>query len=110
MTQSCPNISLTQFKKPIRDCYLMMHDVGENYQEKTTEHDFSTDIFIFHLISHSSSSLIICCSPVFPKSRLLLDKDHLHIHLVKLVKNQKSFLTVDFLVVPRFLGKSASVY
>ncbi|RNA26829.1 hypothetical protein BpHYR1_004258 [Brachionus plicatilis] len=25
--------------------------------EKTTEHDFSTDIFIFHLISHSSSSL-----------------------------------------------------
>ncbi|RNA01218.1 hypothetical protein BpHYR1_041946 [Brachionus plicatilis] len=28
MTQSCPNISLTQFKKPIRDCYLMMHDVG----------------------------------------------------------------------------------
>ncbi|RNA19543.1 hypothetical protein BpHYR1_012391 [Brachionus plicatilis] len=26
MTQSCPNISLTQFKKPIRDCYLMMHD------------------------------------------------------------------------------------
>ncbi|RNA28470.1 hypothetical protein BpHYR1_047697 [Brachionus plicatilis] len=26
MTQSCPNISLTQFKKPIRDCYRMMHD------------------------------------------------------------------------------------
>ncbi|RNA00930.1 hypothetical protein BpHYR1_025807 [Brachionus plicatilis] len=28
------------------------------YLEKTTEHDFSTDIFIFHLISHSSSSLV----------------------------------------------------
>ncbi|RNA01300.1 hypothetical protein BpHYR1_039930 [Brachionus plicatilis] len=27
------------------------------YLEKTTEHDFSTDIFIFHLISHCSSSL-----------------------------------------------------
>ncbi|RNA28539.1 hypothetical protein BpHYR1_020274 [Brachionus plicatilis] len=30
MTQSCPNISLPQFKKPIRDCYLMMHDFGGN--------------------------------------------------------------------------------
>ncbi|RMZ96168.1 hypothetical protein BpHYR1_029303 [Brachionus plicatilis] len=30
MTQSCPNISLTQFKKPIGDCYLMIHDVGGN--------------------------------------------------------------------------------
>ncbi|RNA29707.1 hypothetical protein BpHYR1_005731 [Brachionus plicatilis] len=29
------------------------------YLEKTTEHDFSTDIFIFHLISHCSSSLIL---------------------------------------------------
>ncbi|RNA15158.1 hypothetical protein BpHYR1_004221 [Brachionus plicatilis] len=29
------------------------------YLEKTTEHDFSTDIFIFHLISHCSSSLRI---------------------------------------------------
>ncbi|RNA07038.1 hypothetical protein BpHYR1_006314, partial [Brachionus plicatilis] len=28
------------------------------YLEKTTEHDFSTDIFIFHLISHCSSSLV----------------------------------------------------
>ncbi|RNA42023.1 hypothetical protein BpHYR1_018103 [Brachionus plicatilis] len=27
------------------------------YLEKTTEHDFSTDIFIFHLISYCSSSL-----------------------------------------------------
>ncbi|RNA24921.1 hypothetical protein BpHYR1_048202 [Brachionus plicatilis] len=27
------------------------------YLEKTTEHDFSIDIFIFHLISHCSSSL-----------------------------------------------------
>ncbi|RNA21919.1 hypothetical protein BpHYR1_012209 [Brachionus plicatilis] len=70
MTQSCPNISLTQFKKPIRDCYLMMHDVGGNltafrlslsflYLEKTTEHDFSTDILIIHLMSHCSSSLIV---------------------------------------------------
>ncbi|RNA39816.1 hypothetical protein BpHYR1_014257 [Brachionus plicatilis] len=28
------------------------------YLEKTTEHDFSTDILIFHLTSHSSSSLV----------------------------------------------------
>ncbi|RNA41990.1 hypothetical protein BpHYR1_050716 [Brachionus plicatilis] len=28
------------------------------YLEKITEHDFSTDIFIFHLISQSSSSLV----------------------------------------------------
>ncbi|RMZ94238.1 hypothetical protein BpHYR1_009393, partial [Brachionus plicatilis] len=27
------------------------------YLEKTPEHNFSTDIFIFHLISHCSSSL-----------------------------------------------------
>ncbi|RNA05615.1 hypothetical protein BpHYR1_032634 [Brachionus plicatilis] len=28
------------------------------YLEKTPEHNFSTDIFIFHLISHCSSSLV----------------------------------------------------
>ncbi|RNA05720.1 hypothetical protein BpHYR1_019560 [Brachionus plicatilis] len=28
------------------------------YLEKTTEHDFSTDISIFHLISHCSISLV----------------------------------------------------
>ncbi|RMZ93581.1 hypothetical protein BpHYR1_042220 [Brachionus plicatilis] len=33
MTQSCPNISLTQFKKPIRDCYLMMYDIWLLYSE-----------------------------------------------------------------------------
>ncbi|RNA39682.1 hypothetical protein BpHYR1_009045 [Brachionus plicatilis] len=33
MTQSCPNISLTQFKKPIRDCYLMMHNQGKEYSK-----------------------------------------------------------------------------
>ncbi|RNA03289.1 hypothetical protein BpHYR1_029967 [Brachionus plicatilis] len=41
MTQSCPNISLTQFKKPIRDCYLMMHDVGGNFSRLRQDPGFT---------------------------------------------------------------------
>ncbi|RMZ96312.1 hypothetical protein BpHYR1_026633 [Brachionus plicatilis] len=47
MTQSCPDISLTQFKKPIRDCYLMIHDVGggiRSFNSSTIVYTFSLTI------------------------------------------------------------------
>ncbi|RNA18595.1 hypothetical protein BpHYR1_047986 [Brachionus plicatilis] len=55
MTQSCPNISLTQFKKPIRDCYLMMHDVGGNLMEQN------------HKIFSVSNKWLQIVSKKFPK-------------------------------------------
>ncbi|RNA31192.1 hypothetical protein BpHYR1_051357 [Brachionus plicatilis] len=42
------------------------------YLEKTTEHDFSTDIFIFHLISYCSSSLKYTCQ-WRPLTQILVD-------------------------------------
>ncbi|RNA32081.1 hypothetical protein BpHYR1_035368 [Brachionus plicatilis] len=47
-----------QFHAVVVDTFVRL-SLSFLYLEKTTEHDFSIDIFIFHLISHCSSSLSI---------------------------------------------------
>ncbi|RNA38364.1 hypothetical protein BpHYR1_035454 [Brachionus plicatilis] len=54
MTQSCPNISLTQFKKSIRDCYLMMHDVGGIFSLLLQRSLISST----SILNHCSSSMV----------------------------------------------------
>ncbi|RNA43978.1 hypothetical protein BpHYR1_027303, partial [Brachionus plicatilis] len=54
------------------------------YPEKTTKHNFTTDIFIFHLISHCSSSLV----PLFVINeeckRLMIVNSNYHVFCINL--------------------------